>query len=214
VVAELQGAFLDNWLNSRRELLLGADYFPTLPAAGDLTASAFFSSPLRGRSTLELMDLLAIASARQTLDITNAYFLPDRIMVEALCAAARRGVRVRILIPGKHMDQKSVQRQSRKRWPRLLEAGVQLYEYDPTMIHTKLLVADGLFVSVGSGNLDPRSLRINDEANLNVLDAGFAREQTRLFERDLRRAGPVRMQGHSIVEMPQQAAGTPLESQL
>jgi cardiolipin synthase len=214
VVAQLQAAFQDNWLNARRELLPADSSFSAARRAGDVKAAAFYSSPLRGRASLELMNHLAIAAARKSLLIANAYFLPDRIMVDALCAAAQRGVRVRILMPGKHMDQKSVRRQSRKSWRRLLAAGVELYDYEPTMIHSKLLISDGLFVSLGSGNLDPRSLRINDEANLNVLDANFAREQTRIFETDLRHARPVVLRGSEIVELPVQAAETPLESQL
>ena len=179
-----------------------------------MTASAFTSSPLRGRGTLELMNLLAIASARETLDIENAYFLPDKIMVETLCAAAQRGVRVRIILPGPHMDQRMVERQSKRSWKKLLAAGVKLYKYKPTMIHSKLLIADGLFVSVGSGNLDPRALRINDEANLNVLSAKFAREQTRVFERDLRHSYPVVLDGSELLELPQQMLESPLASQL
>ncbi len=213
VVAQMQGVFLDNWIYSRHEMLSGSMYYSTQPS-GPALASAFSSSPYRGRGALELMYHFAIASARKSLFIENAYFLPDRRLVDALCDAARRGVDVRILIPGKHMDQKAVQRGSRKTWRRMLEAGVKLYEYDPTMIHSKLLIADGLFVSVGSGNLDPRSLRINDEANLNVLDADFARSQTRVFESDLRRSHPVKLDGKSIVEFPQQVAETPMQSQL
>jgi cardiolipin synthase A/B len=214
VVAQLQGAFEDNWMNSREAILLGPEYFPVLSPAGGIMAGAFFSSPLRGRSALELMYHLVIASSRQTLCIENAYFLPDSTLVEALCAAARRGVHVRILLPGKYMDEKAVQRHSRKTWPRLLAAGVKISEYDPTMDHVKLVIADGLFVSIGSGNLDFRSLRINDEANLNILDATFAREQTRIFEGDLRRAHRVVLHGTSLVELPQQTAETPLEPQL
>lgn len=214
VVAQLQGIFLENWLNTRHDVLLGESYFPALRPAGDVTAAAFSSSPLRGRGTLEIMNHLAIASSRRTLDIENPYFLPDTIMVDALCAAAKRGVRVRVLLPGEHMDQKAVERQSKRSWRRMLEAGVHLYKYEPTMIHSKLLIADGLFVSVGSGNLDPRALRINDEANLNILDDFFAREQTAVFLRDLRHAHPVTLKGSDIVDVPQQAAEAPLSSQL
>jgi cardiolipin synthase len=135
--------------------------------------------------------------------------------VEAFAAASRRGVRVRILMPGEHMDQPAVRRASKKRWPELIEAGVELYEYKPTMIHTKLLIADGRFVSIGSANFDPRSLRINDEANLNVLDPAFAREQTQVFERDLRQADRVELDdAHNVAEKPLQAVQTPLEPQL
>ncbi len=136
------------------------------------------------------------------------------MLVEALCSAARRGVQVRVLMPGEHMDQKIVRRHSRKTWRPLLAAGVQLYEYTPTMMHTKLLIVDGLFVSLGSGNLDPRSLRINDEANLNVLDATFARQQQAIFENDLRRAQPVKLDGREILDLPRLIIESPIASQL
>jgi cardiolipin synthase len=135
---------------------------------------------------------------------------------DARCAAARRGVKVQILLPGEHMDQKSVRRGSRKRLPRRLEAGVEHYEYEPTMIHTKLLVVDGYFVSVGSTNLDPRSLRINDEVNMNMLDPTFARHQTEIFARDLRRSKRVTAEDGvtRVTALPLQTLQLPLESQL
>jgi cardiolipin synthase len=218
VVAQLQGAFNDNWLKTHHEVVQGIDYFPALSAKGSTSAQVFFSSPIKGRASVELMYHLAIASARQSLDIENAYFLPDRRLLEALVGAAQRGVRVRILMPGEHIDQKAVRRASRKRWPKLLAAGVELYEYEPTMIHSKLLIADRQFVSVGSANLDPRSLRLNDEANLCALDPEFARKQTSIFERDLASArrvfGKERHPVSHLPEAPVQAVQTPLEPQL
>ena len=185
VVAQLQAIFMDNWMKSGRHLLHGPDYFPPLRPVGSALASAFYSSPEHGSRNLEIMLSLAISSARKSLYIENAYFVPDRDTVDALVAAAKRGVRVQIIVPGPHTDQKAVSRASRTRWGQLLRAGVEIYEYQPTMTHTKLLIADGLFVSVGSANLDFRSLRANAEANLNVLDASFAAEQTRIFQQDL-----------------------------
>ena len=217
VVAQLQGAFEDNWFKTRGEILQGSEYFPPLPHAGSLLASAFYSSPRAARSSVELMDNLAIASATRSLILETPYFLPSKAIVEALCAAARRGVRVEILVPGDHIDQKAVRRASRKRWPRLLSAGVVLYEYKPTMIHTKLLIADGLFVSIGSANLDFRSLRINDEANLNVLDSGFARCEERIFSEDRHQSERVVNTAHGlkdVTQFPLQTAQTPVESQL
>jgi cardiolipin synthase A/B len=217
VVASLQGAFTENWLKSRKEILVGPNYFPSLPAAGSVAASTFRSSPKGGNYSVPLMYHLAIASARQTLKIENAYFVPDRETLEALVLAAQRGVHVQIIVPGEHIDQKAVRRASRKRWSKLLEAGIEIYEFAPTMIHSKLLIADGLFVSIGSANFDNRSLRLNDEANLNVLDANFAAEQTRLFARDLARSEKVtadEVKKKAIAEKPVQAAQTPVESQL
>jgi cardiolipin synthase len=160
---------------------------------------------------------LVIAAARRSLLIENAYFVPNDDTVAALAAATRRGVRVEIIMPGEHIDQKAVRRASRKRWKELLEAGVHLYEYQPTMLHSKLLIADGLFVSIGSANFDNRSLHLNDEANLNVLDAGFAAEQTRIFARDRAKSVPITPENYrerNVAEIPVEAAQTPLEPQL
>ncbi|MEO7932247.1 MAG: phospholipase D-like domain-containing protein [Chthoniobacterales bacterium] len=215
VVTQLQSAFLDNWLKVARELVQGPAYFPELKSAGPMMATAFSSSPIRSRYSSELMYHLSLASARQTVCIENPYFLPDKVLMQALCDAAQRGVKVQVILPGKHNDQKNVRRASRKRFPRLLRAGVRLYEYEPTMNHTKLLVVDGLFVSIGSTNLDPRSLRINDEANVNIIDRAFARSQEQIFQRDLRKSREVRVNaaGH-LTEAPLQLATTPVESQL
>ena len=174
VVAQIQGIFMDNWLKTSGTVLHGPEYFPPLPPTGPYLAQAFKSSPRQGDIDMHLMYLLAIASAQKTLRIENAYFLPDDKTREALIAAARRGVKVEIVTPGKHIDQKLVRISSKRHWSTLLKAGMKIYEYEPTMLHVKLLIVDDIFVSVGSGNFDNRSIRLNDEANLNVLDRGFA----------------------------------------
>ncbi|HEX8373216.1 MAG TPA: phospholipase D-like domain-containing protein [Chthoniobacterales bacterium] len=215
VVAQLQGAFLDNWLKGRREMVQGPAYFPALGPAGTVMATAFSSSPLRSRYSAELMYHLCIASAKKSILIENPYFLPDRVMVDALANAAQRGVNVQIIVPGKHIDQKAVRRASRKRWPRLIKAGVKLYEYEPTMIHTKLLIVDSQFVSIGSTNLDPRSLRINDEANVNILDPAFAKTQEAIFAKDLQTTEPVKLDSSGdVIDAPLTLIATPLEGQL
>lgn len=188
VVAQLQAVFMDNWLKTRGEVLHGPEYFPPLAATGPYMAQAFKSSPRQGDMDIHLMYLLAIASAQHSLLIENAYFVPDDLMLKELAAAARRGAKVEIIVPGKHIDQKAVQAASRKHWPELLKAGVKIYEYRPAMDHVKLMIVDGVFVSVGSGNFDLRSIRLNDEANMNVLSSSFASQQARLFEMDKRRS--------------------------
>ncbi len=188
VVAQLQAAFMDNWLKTEGSVLHGTEYFPALSATGPHTAQAFKSSPRQGDMDIHLMYLLAIASAQRSLLIENAYFLPDGLMRKGLIDAAKRGARVEIVVPGKHIDQGVVRAASRKYWPELLKAGIRIYEYQPGMTHVKQMIVDGTFVSVGSANFDLRSLRLNDEANLNVLSASFAAEQTRLFERDKARS--------------------------
>jgi len=184
VVAQLQGIFMENWLKTRGEVLHGPEYFPPLSPTGPYLAQGFKSSPRLGDNNISLMYLLAIASAQKTLRIENAYFLPDKLTRKELLSAAKRGVKVEIIIPGKHIDQKLVRTASRRFWPEFIQAGIKLYEYQPTMVHVKLMIVDDTFVSVGSGNFDNRSVRLNDEANLDVLNHSFAGEQLRLFERD------------------------------
>jgi cardiolipin synthase len=194
VVAQLQAVFMDNWLKTKGEVLHGPEYFPPLSATGPYTAQAFKSSPRQGDMDIHLMYLLAIASARHTLLIENAYFLPDDLMRKELISAAKRGAKVEILVPGEHIDQKTVRAASRKHFPELLKAGIKIYEYQPAMVHVKLMIVDGAFVSVGSGNLDLRSIRLNDEANLNVLNSSFAAQQARLFEMDKRRSREITLE--------------------
>lgn len=185
VVAQLQAAFMDNWTKSRACILQGPGYFPALEAHGETVAQVFRSSPSGGSESMRLMYLLCIASARKSILIGNAYFVPDDLLVESLVKALRRGVRVEVLVPGKLIDTHVVRQASRSRWGPLLEAGVRIHEYQPTMYHTKLFVVDGVWTSVGSTNFDNRSFRLNDEANMNVLDASFAAQETAMFEGDL-----------------------------
>jgi cardiolipin synthase len=192
VVAQLQGSFESNWLKTRGKVLHGDAYFPPLDNTGSSLAQAIRSGAKY--ENLDLLYLLGIASAQKTLRIENAYFLPDDLVRKELVAAAKRGVKIEILVPGKKIDQKLVRAASKRHWPQLLEAGIKIYEYEPTMVHVKLLVIDDTFVSVGSGNFDNRSIRLNDEANLDVLDRQFAAEQIRFFEMDKRRSHEVTAQ--------------------
>lgn len=188
VVAQLQAAFMENWIEITGRVLHGEAYFPPLAPAGTHTAQFFVSSPGGGGESVQLMYLLSIAAAAKRLLISASYFVPDDVEVRALADAARRGVRVQIILPGAQIDSEIVRRASRASWGGLLRAGVEIYEYLPTMYHCKVMIVDGLWVSVGSTNFDSRSFSVNDEANLNILDAGFAREQERIFAEDLKRA--------------------------
>lgn len=185
VVAQMQAAFLDNWMKVRREVLHGADYFPPLAPVGDVEAQMFKSSAGGGSESMHLMYLLAITAAEKSLLISNAYFVPDRMSSDALRAAVRRGVRVQIIVPGRYTDAPSVRAASRALWGPLLRAGVELYEYRPTMFHVKSMIVDSTWVAVGSANFDSRSFSLNDEANLCVFDERFAAEQIELFRQDL-----------------------------
>ncbi|HET9641774.1 MAG TPA: phospholipase D-like domain-containing protein [Burkholderiaceae bacterium] len=194
VVAQMQSVFMDNWIKATGRVLHGEEYFPALTARGDQAAQMFSSSPTGGSESMHLMYLLAITAASRSIHLANSYFVPDDLVVRALAAAAKRGVKVKIVTPGSDIDTQVVRRASRARWGELLEAGVQIAEYQPTMFHCKVLISDGLMVSAGSTNFDNRSFRLNDEANLNVVNAAFARRQIEIFEEDFRHSKPVTLE--------------------
>ena len=185
VVAQMQGVLIDNWTKTTGVVLHGEGYFPELSEVGTVSAQVFSSSPTGGSESMELMYLLSITAAKSTLDLSSSYFVPDQLARDALVAALERGVRVRIITPGRHIDEREVRTASRGGWGPLLRAGAEIYEYQPTMYHCKVMIIDGLLVSVGSTNFDTRSFKLNDEANLNVFDAEFAAAQTATFEQDL-----------------------------
>lgn len=187
-VAQMQAAFLDNWMEVTGEVKHGEAYFPPLEPAGRHYAQVFISSPGGGSESMQLMYLLSIAAARETIRLSASYFVPDDVAIAMFVAALKRGVRVQIILPGPHIDTEVVRRASRARWGELLRAGAEIYEYQPTMFHCKVLVVDDLWTSVGSTNFDNRSFAVNDEANLNVYDAAFARRQSEIFEDDLKRS--------------------------
>ena len=191
VVAQMQAAFLDNWMETGGTLLDGEAYFPPLDSVGTQAAQTVESSPGGGTENLRLMYLLAIASAHRSILIANAYFVPNTLAVSMLVEARRRGVNVEIIVPGPVLDAKMVRQASRAKWGPLLEAGVNIYEYQPTMYHTKVMLVDDYWVSVGSTNFDNRSFRLNDEANLNVMDEEFAKAQAKVFAEDRARSRKV-----------------------
>ena len=194
-VAQMQATFMDNWMKCRSLVLHGEDYFPALQPCGDSAAQVFHSSPGEGAESVRLMYLLSIASARHRILLANSYFVPDSLAVRELVSARQRGVRVEIITPGPHIDTETVRKASRSRWGPLLEAGVEIYEYQPTMFHCKVMVVDDAWVSVGSTNFDNRSFRLNDEANLNVLDPVVAAEQAAIFEEDKLKSRRMTLEG-------------------
>ncbi len=170
VVAQMQAVFMDNWTKATGRVIHGIDYFPPLTPVGEGAAQMFESSPSGGSESMHLMYLLAITAADRTIHLSSSYFVPDELTTKALVAALRRGVKVQIITPGEDIDTEVVRKASRARWGDLLQAGAEIYEYQPTMFHCKVMVVDSLLVSVGSTNFDNRSFRLNDEANLNVFD--------------------------------------------
>lgn len=191
VVAQMQAVFMDNWIKAQGKVLHDELYFPHLESRGDMVAQMFSSSPSGGSESMQLMYMMAITSARSTIDLSSSYFVPDSLTTAALVASAKRGVKIRIITPGEHIDTEIVRKASRANWGDLLRAGIRIAEFAPTMYHCKVLVVDSLLVSVGSTNFDNRSFRLNDEANLNVLHAAFAKQQIEIFEADWKRSQPV-----------------------
>jgi cardiolipin synthase len=187
-VAQMQSAFMDNWTKVTGKVLHTAGYFPAPKAAGGHRAQVFHSSVDGGAESMHLMYLLSIAAASRSIDLSMAYFAPDGVALGAILAALRRGVKVRILLPGPHTDAQFVQNASRSTWGDLLKNGAEIYQYQPTMFHCKVLVVDGLWTSVGSTNFDNRSFRLNDEANLNIYDAEVAARQIAIFNDDLKKS--------------------------
>ncbi len=188
VVAQMQAVFMDNWVETSGKVLHGPAYFPALQPAGKALAQTFSSSPSTGSESMAMMYLLAITAAQKSIQLSSSYFVPDELVRQALIEAIKRGVKVQIIVPGKYIDTETVRSASRGQWGDLLQAGVEIHEYQPTMYHCKVMVVDELMVSVGSTNFDDRSFRHNDEANVNVYDADFARRQIDIFQQDLQQS--------------------------
>jgi cardiolipin synthase len=185
-VRHLQGAFAENWLEATGDALVGDGYLPALePITDGGPMQVVRSRAGVGDSNVEALYFLAIESAQRSLDLTAAYFAPRPAFVEALCDAARRGVQVRVLVPGPHIDKEFVRVAGRGAYEALLECGVEIFEYQPTMLHAKTLCVDGAWASVGSVNFDNRSFQLHDEATLCVQSERFAAQLTEQFEADL-----------------------------
>jgi len=185
VVAQMQGVFMDNWIKTAGAVLHGADYFPDIAPLTGGSAQVFSSSPTGGSASMELMYLMAMTSANRTIRLSSSYFVPNELAVQTMVAAMKRGVKLQIIVPGTHIDAETVRSASKARWGELLAAGAEIYEYQPTMFHCKVMIVDEFMVSTGSTNFDDRSFRLNDEANLNIYDRDFAAEQVRIFDADL-----------------------------
>ena len=189
VVAQLQSAFAENWIEETGEVPGGKNFFPEIEDAGDVDAHAVWLSPSGSPSTLKLLHYMLIRLATKRLTIQNPYFLPDPDARKALLDAVKRGVEVRIMIPAdKASDAPLVQHASHHHFGTLLKGGVKLYDYNRTLLHQKIVVVDGKCSSIGSTNFDDRSFEINDEVALVVYDKAIADELEETFERDLKYA--------------------------
>lgn len=184
LVSELQNAFEEHWIKTFGETLSGADQFPALAPAGNIKGQLIASHSF-SMAPLPLTEAVAFAAAEKRIWITNAYCTPSEDQVELLVKAVKRGVDVRLMVPGQHNDQPLTKSAGRAAYGKMLEGGAKIFEYQPTMIHTKAMVIDGMFSLVGSSNLDPRSSEINEELDLAIYDQGFARTMESMFESDL-----------------------------
>ena len=210
VVRGLLGAFAENWLEATGEVLVGDGYLPEIEQAeGGGPMMVVRSSAGVGDTNVEALYYLAIAAARETLDLTAAYFAPRPAFIDALCDAAERGVRVRVLVPGPNIDKPPVWVAGRVAYDQLLGCGVEIFEFQPTMLHAKSMVVDGAWSSVGSVNFDNRSFQLHDEATLCVLSDAFASGLTDQFERDLERSekiDPERWKGRGPLQRTTESA--------
>ena len=186
--AQMQAIFGDNWLATTGEALLGPDYYPETPARGDLAVQAFASSPEGGSENMQLMYLMAINGARRRIDLEAAYFVPDELTLTALRDALKRGVRVRLVVPGPHVDSTIVRNASQAQWGAMLQAGARIYRYQPALFHNKLMIVDGYLTIGGSANFDNRSFQLNDESNINIYDHAFAAHMTEVIDQDIARS--------------------------
>ena len=187
----LRAAFVSNWAETGRELYGDVDRFPEQPQNGGVTVQVIQSAAQFGWSDLATVMASLIRLARNKLRITTAYFVPDERFIGYLRDAAHRGVDVQVLVPGDHADKRIVQLAGEQNYEELLEAGVRIYRYDRTMLHAKVLTADGVVATIGSGNFDQRSLGINEEANIVVFDEATTAILDRQFDDDLEHATEV-----------------------
>ena len=184
-VRPLQSGFAHNWVECTGELITGPDFYPAPLEVGPLSLQTIMSSPETGASSVRVMYFLAISAATKTIDIANPYFVPDHASIDLFRDAVKRGVRVRIMVAGSSNDTLVTRLNSLRLYGPLLHAGVQVYEYNRTMMHQKIMVVDGLWSTVGTTNFDNRSFSHNEENNVCLCDEGFARELMATFERDV-----------------------------
>jgi cardiolipin synthase A/B len=189
-VGLMQAAFLESWIYAEGEVFHGPGFFPELQPVGPLAAQLVKSAPHGGRARMRLNFMLALAAARERIVIAAPYFIPDDQITAILIQAAERGVIIDILEPGEHTDTPSVRAASRHRWGPLLQVGIRIHTYQPTLFHAKVMVIDGYWTSIGSANFNNRSFRYDDEANLNVFDADFAAQIEAVLAKDFAEATP------------------------
>ncbi|MGE5325185.1 MAG: phospholipase D-like domain-containing protein [Actinomycetota bacterium] len=217
IVSNLQATFAENWLESNGEVIFGEEYFPHLAGRGNARAMVVNSAPSAGGSTRARILFQALVSAAcRNIRITTPYFLPDGSMLDALVRTARRGVQIEIIVPGKKSDHALTRSSSRRLYGELLQAGARIYEYQPAMIHAKVLVIDDLWCVAGSTNFDNRSFGINDEVNLAASDPCLASQLSKDFLNDRAASREITLaewKRRSLAERLHEAIGWALQRQ-
>jgi cardiolipin synthase A/B len=186
IVNAVQSVFAQHWIEETGEVLVGEQYFPHLGPEGKLRMHTLAGAPLGGISDLELMFKMSIASAQKELIIQNPYFIADSETTSLLKRAVKRGVDVKIMVPGKITDSPLVSHAGHRHFSEMLHAGVKIYCFERTLIHQKIMIIDGLWSHVGSTNLDARSFDINEEAGVGIIDEQIAAELKAAFADDLK----------------------------
>ena len=192
IVHSVQGAFSENWAGETGELFVGDSFFPVLHRAGDITAHAAFTKPENSAPAVKILHHTVLCLARERIWIQNPYFIPKREAIDALAAAVKRGVDVRVLMPATSgSDAPMVQHAGHYHFESLLKAGVRLFEYPHTLLHQKVMTVDGCWSAVGSTNFDDRSFDTNDEITIGILDKGIAAKLDGIFEKYVKRADEI-----------------------
>jgi cardiolipin synthase len=184
VAAQMQAIFAEDWTFTTGEILAGEHFYPTIQPTGTVLSQAVKASRGDSTSLAKIMYYISIRSASRSIHIENAYFLPDKQVRKALTDAAARGVDVQVIVPGRNIDLPMVRFASWSHYGELLEGGVHIWEYNPTMLHNKTMVVDGLYATVGSINFEERSMSSNEEDSLAFYDAPFAAQMEAMFDQD------------------------------
>ena len=192
-VSVQQSGFAQNWLLTTGEVLSGPEYFPVLSPVGDVEVQTILSSPTSGATAAGTMHVIAVQCARRNLYIANPYFIPNSRFIDMLAQACRRGVNVKLMVAGRHNDTWWARQNSLRLYGKLLEAGVEIYEFQPTMLHQKIMVVDGVWATVGTANFDNRSFALSDETNVCFHDPRLVEELQETFRADLKRCRQIRL---------------------
>ena len=190
---QMQAVFAANWLQTTSRLLVGPDYFPDTGRPGSARVDCFKSGPDESPENARMSYLLAIASARKSIRLSHAYFVPDDLAITMLLKARERGVKIEVIVPMKN-DSRFGRAASRSRWGKLLAAGVEFHQYEPCMYHCKIMIVDEVYTTMGSINFDNRSFSINDEVNINIVDPEVAAAFLKSFNNDLAHSRPLTLE--------------------